>query len=62
MRAALDTEAVETAINEASDIAAGLHRQPLLDRTAGLSRAEPRIQAPMVMAPGPGESAAVRDG
>jgi class 3 adenylate cyclase len=60
--AALDTDAVETAINEASDVAAGLLCQPLLDRTAGPSRAEPRTRAPMVMAPGPGESAAVRDG
>jgi hypothetical protein len=36
--------------------------QLLLDRAADLSPAEPRIGAPMVTAPGPGESAAVGDG
>ena len=36
--------------------------QLLLGRAADLSPAEPRIRAPMVTAPGPGESAAVGDG
>ena len=57
-----DTEAAETAIGEASGIAAGLRCQPLLDRAAELPRAEPPIRAPMVTAPGPEESAAVRGG
>ena len=57
-----DTEAAETAIGEASTIAARLRCQPLLDRAADLLPAEPRIRAPMVTAPGPGESAGVHDG
>jgi hypothetical protein len=57
-----DAEAAETAIGEASGIATRLGCHPLLDRAADLSRAEPRIRAPMVTAPRPEESAAVRDG
>jgi hypothetical protein len=53
---------VEKFIGEASSIAAWLRCQPLLDRAAGLLPAEPRIRAPMVTAPGPAESAGVRDG
>ena len=36
--------------------------RPLLDRAADLSPAEPQIRTPMVTAPGPEESAVVRDG
>ena len=57
-----ETEAAETAIGEASSIATRLHCQPLLDRAADLLPAEPPIRAPMMTAPGPAESAAVRDG
>jgi tetratricopeptide (TPR) repeat protein len=57
-----DHDAAGAAIGEARDIAERLGCQPLLGRTADLSRAEPRIRAPMVTAPGPGESAATDDG
>jgi hypothetical protein len=50
------------AIGEARDIAQRLGCQPLLDRAADLSPAEPQIRTPMVTAPGPEESAVVRDG
>jgi predicted ATPase len=40
-----DTEAAETAINEARDIADHLRCQPLLDRAAGLTRERPPIKA-----------------
>ena len=50
------------AIGEARDIAQRLGCRPLLDRAADLSPAEPQIRTPMVTAPGPEESAAVRDG
>ena len=43
-------------------IATRLHCQPLLDRAADLLPEEPPIRAPMMTAPGPEESAAVRDG
>jgi hypothetical protein len=56
------TEAAETSISEARDIAGRLRCQPLLDRAAGLTPAELRIGAPMVTAPGPEESATARDG
>ena len=57
-----DDDAAGAAIGEARDIAQRLGCQPLLDRAADLSPAEPQIRAPMVTAPGPGQSAAVRDG
>ncbi len=57
-----ETEAAETAIGEASGIATRLRCQPLLDRAADLLPEEPPIRAPMMTAPGPEESAAVRDG
>ena len=57
-----DIEAAETAIGEASGIAARLRCQPLLDRAADLPCAEPRIRAPTVTASGPEVSAAVRAG
>jgi hypothetical protein len=57
-----DEEAAWAAIGEARDIAERLGCQPLLGRAADLRRAEPRIWAPMVRAPGPGESAGVCDG
>jgi hypothetical protein len=50
------------AIGEARDIAQRLGCRPLLDRAADLSPAEPQIRTPMVAAPGPEESAVVRDG
>ena len=40
-----DTEAAETAIAEARDIAAGLRCQPLLDRTEAIERISPRAAA-----------------
>jgi hypothetical protein len=57
-----DDEAAGAAIGEARDIAERLGCQSLLGRAADLPTAEPRIWALMVTAPGPGESAAVRDG
>ena len=57
-----DSDAAGAAIGEASGIAQRLGCQPLLGRAADLSSAEPRIRAPMVTAPGSGESAAVGDG
>jgi len=57
-----DHDAAAAAIGEAQDMAERLGCQPLLGRAADLSRAEPRIKAPMVTAPGPGESAAAGDG
>lgn len=57
-----DNEAAGASIGEARDIAERLGCQPLLGRAADLRPAEPRIRAPMVRAPGPEESAGVRDG
>ena len=57
-----DNDAAGAAIGEARDIAERLRCLPLLGRAAALSPAKPRIRAAMVTAPGPGESAAVRDG
>jgi len=56
-----DTEAAETAISGARDIAGRLRCPPLPDRAAGLMPAELRIGA-MVTAPGLEESATARDG
>jgi hypothetical protein len=39
-----DTDAAEVAMGEARDIAGRLHCQPLLDRTADLTPAQPRVQ------------------
>jgi class 3 adenylate cyclase/predicted ATPase len=55
-------DAAGAAIGEARDIAERLGCRPLLGRAADLSPAESRIRAPMVTAPGPGESAAVGGG
>ena len=57
-----DHDAAGAAIGEARDIAQQLGCQPLLDRAADLSPAEPQIRTPMVTASGSGESAAVGDG
>jgi len=57
-----NADAAEAAVSEARDIAHRLRCQPLLDRAADLLPAESRIWAPMVTAPGPEESATVRDG
>jgi class 3 adenylate cyclase/predicted ATPase len=57
-----DPGAAEAAIAEARDIAGRLRCQPVLDRAADLSPAEPRIRAVMVTAPGSGESATGRHG
>ena len=57
-----DHGAAGAAIGEARDIAERLGCHPLLGRATDLSRAEPRIKAPMVTAPGLEESAAAGDG
>jgi class 3 adenylate cyclase/predicted ATPase len=57
-----DHDAAGAAIGEARDIGQRLGCQPLLDRAADLFPAEPQIRTPMVTAPGPEESAVVRDG
>jgi hypothetical protein len=57
-----ENEAAETAIGEARGIAQRLRCQPLLDRAADLSPAEPRMRAAMVTAPGSEEPVSARDG
>ncbi len=57
-----DDEAAGAAIGEARDIAGRLRCPPRLDRAADLLPAPPRIRAPMVTAPSPGQSAPARDG
>jgi hypothetical protein len=57
-----DNEAAAAAIGEARDIAERLRCQPLLDRAADLSAAEPRIRAQKVTAPASEESASARGG
>jgi len=57
-----DTGAAEAAVAEARNIADCLRCQPLMDRTAGLASAEPRVRASVVTSFGPGESAPARDG
>jgi hypothetical protein len=49
-------------VAERRDIAHRLRCQPLLDRAADLTPAELRIRTRTLTAPGPEESATVRDG
>ena len=51
-----DTEAAEAAVGEARDIAGRLRCQPLLDRAADLTPAEPQIRVPNSATNGPEES------
>jgi hypothetical protein len=57
-----DDEAAGAAIGQARDIVGRLRCPPRLDCAADLLPAQPRIRAPMVTAPSPGQSTPARDG